>query len=175
MSKGKEGKKPKRNLEKLTQPPKPAMSEKNAAPFINPKKEIEPHVKSKSKPVLGMTWMRIEGAYSLRDLGKMDRKNPDGGYYEELRNLQEGIQKYDTLDQFMDAFHTRHGEINPDSNEILKEELKRIRRLRPIEKENIIHIHCKSRGKGKFTLFGFEYENVFEILLLDPEHEIAGK
>ena len=98
-------------------------------------------------------------------------------YYKELEALQWAVVKYPTIDSFLQAFAPRHGEIDT-SNEILKEELERIQKIFGSPNINndsirIRHIHSKARGKGQFTLFGFQYENVFEVLLLDPAHEIA--
>ena len=55
---------------------------------------------------------------------------------------------------------------------------KSIRLLQKIKKEydvdatDIVHLHCKPGGSGKFVLHGFILRNVFEIVIIDPNHEI---
>ena len=35
---------------------------------------------------------------------------------------------------------------------------------------NIIHLHLKRNGKGKFVIFGVNYDSVFYVLAFDPGH-----
>ena len=155
-----------KNKAKKLPSPKPALTEKNASPLINPK-EID--AKVRRKPVLGMTYMKIKGSYSLKDLSK----NADENSYEELKSLQEKIREFRSIEDFLDYFSSKHGEISPENNQTVKDEQKRARDITGNQNLTIRHIHCKARGNGKFVLFGFQYENVFEILLLDPQHEIS--
>lgn len=137
-----------------------------AEPFLN----IQIREK---RPVLGMTLMKITGAYSLDALCKLSKKNPDKKIFSELYDLQKQVYSCKNVTEFLSRFHSRNGELRDNAE--LKAELKRIRGTFDKEfSDNIIHIHSKPLGKGQFTLFGFVYDNVFEILLLDPEHEIAG-
>lgn len=125
------------------------------------------------RPVLGMTLMKITGSYSLDTLYKLSKKNPDKRLMDELRELQNQIYWSKSITEFLNRFHTRYGELR--DNKELKAELKRIRSTFDKEfSDNVIHIHSKPLGKGQFTLFGFVYANVFEVLLLDPNHEIAN-
>ena len=147
--------------QKLTNPGKVSVTDENAASLVSQASIDE---KVKRKPVLGMTWLKMTGSYSLAQL----RKNAENDSYKELEHLQKAIRKYDTIEDFLTAFRPHNGEMDPNDNETLKNALK------GMERDNIIHIHCKAHGFGKFTLFGFQYENVFEVLLLDPQHEIAN-
>ena len=36
---------------------------------------------------------------------------------------------------------------------------------------NIIHLHLKRHGNGKFVIFGVNYDSVFYVLAFDPGHE----
>lgn len=141
-------------------------SNTGAEPFLN----VQIHEK---RPVLGMTLMKITGAYSLEALCKLSKKNPDRKLMVELQDLQRQMYGCESITAFLSRFHTRYGEFN--NNKVLKAELDRIRRTFDKEfSDSIIHIHSKPLGKGQFTLFGFVYENVFEVLLFDSEHEIGG-
>ena len=127
------------------------------------------------RPVLGMTLLKITGSYSLDGFSKFSKKNPDRRIYSELLDLQREMYKCKSMTAFLKRFHTRNGDINVAGNKALKEEVVRIRNTFGADLENdIIHIHGKALGKGAFTLFGFVYDNVFEVLLLDPEHEVAN-
>ena len=142
-----------------------------------PKTGAEPLVDisiEEKRPVLGMTLLKITGAYSLDHFSKFAKKNPDRQIYSELLDLQQEMYRCKSMSEFLNRFHTRNGEINVSSNTALKQEAVRIRSAFGAELENEIkHIHGKALGKGEFTLFGFVYDNVFEVLLLDPEHEVA--
>lgn len=41
-----------------------------------------------------------------------------------------------------------------------------------VDCDELIHIHCKKGGKGKFVLHGFVHDNIFEIVLIDPCHDL---
>lgn len=127
------------------------------------------------RPVLGMTLMKTTGSFSMDDFSKFSKKNPDRHIYKELLDLQLEMQKCENMSIFLDRFHTRNRQIDVNSKKALKDEVKRIREVFGKDLESdITHIHSKPIGKGRFTLFGFVYENVFEVLLLDPDHKIAN-
>lgn len=148
---------------KLTKPKPPKTGNE---PLFTPK-YIE------KRPVLGMTLMKMTGSYSLKDFCKDYNKVPDRNLIRELEELQEHMNKCKNITEFMNQFHTRYGEIR-DSKE-LRNALRPIKNKFNVDFEgNVTHIHTKPNGNGQFTIFGFTYDNVFEILLLDPKHEIAG-
>ena len=155
--------------EPLIKTQNPVVTEQNASPLTTVKIAL-------TRPVLGMSLMKITGSYSLQAIHD---RNPDKRRenYRELEHLQRELIKFKTIDDFLEHFTPRHGEVSPENNPDLKKELERVKKLLgssglDSNSINIRHIHSRAKGKGKFTLFGFQYENVFEILLLDPEHEI---
>lgn len=76
-----------------------------------------------------------------------------------------------TIQKVIEIYHSRYHLKNNDetSREIVKQ-LKE----KGIDATDLVHLHCKANGKGKFVLHGFILDNVFEIVLLDPEHELHG-
>ena len=127
----------------------------------------------RKRPVLGMTLLKLSGVYSFGELIKFAKKAPGKNVAAELFELQKSVYACENIDEFLSRFHTRNGEL-PDGNKTLKAEIKRIRENFDKEfNDTIIHIHSKPKGKGSFTLLGFVYDNVFEILLLDPDHDVA--
>lgn len=128
------------------------------------------------RPVLGMTLMKTTGAYSLDGLSKYSKKHSERQIFSELLALQKEMCRCESITKFLERFHTRNGDIDVKSKKALKDEIKRVQDTFGMRLGNdVTHIHSKPLGKGQFTLFGFVYDNVFEVLLLDPEHEIADK
>lgn len=127
------------------------------------------------RPVLGMTLIKTTGTYSLDEFSKFSKKHPERQLFSELLALQKEMYRCENMTRFLERFHTRNGEIDVNSKKALKDEIKRVRDTFGVSLEkDMIHIHNRPRGKGIFTLFGFVYDNVFEVLLLDPGHIIAN-
>ena len=38
----------------------------------------------------------------------------------------------------------------------------------------MIHLHAQRGGKGRFVIHGVYFDNIFEILMLDPNHDFYG-
>lgn len=131
------------------------------------------------RPVLGMSLMKITGAYSMQALHD---KNADKRRerYQELERLQRDMATLSVRDFFERYPHSGGNlkNIPKDKQKILDDAKKEAGNILgyPLfdnDDYQFMHIHTRPNGtKGAFTLFGFQYENVFEILLLDPEHEI---
>ena len=135
---------------------------------------ITPKIDNKH-PSLGMSMVKLTGAYSLDEFIKVDKSSPERNIRIELLDLQKSLRRYDNILDFMKDHRSKHGQISSRDNEVLKAELKRIRLKFDKEfNDPIKHIHVKPKGAGSFVLFGFVNGYVFEVLLLDPNHEIAG-
>ena len=62
-----------------------------------------------------------------------------------------------------------------NNNKYIKRIKKEFETAYPDEKglleSNIIHLHLKRHGNGKFVIFGVNYDSVFYVLAFDPGHE----
>ena len=143
-----------------------------------PKRSAEPFVDVKvieKRPVLGMTMLKLKGAYSMDALAKLSKRDAGRDVYQELQDLQKSMYTYENMSSFMKDYHTKYGEYETASQDALRREKKRLRELFALDLSGFQHIHTRPRGNGKFTLIGFVYDNVFEVLMLDPEHAISKR
>ena len=75
----------------------------------------------------------------------------------------------------MITLYTSKNGSKTDSSNYVKRIKKEFEAAYPDEKglleSNIIHLHLKRNGKGKFVIFGVNYDSVFYVLAFDPGHK----
>lgn len=116
---------------------------------------------------IGITYLDIS-SYGLDDLFKICRGNRS--YLKDLNDFIKSSREIDELGAFISKFISRNGSNNKDDRSISK--VAELNQQYNIEVDHLIHLHCKAGGKGEFVIHGFQIDNVFEIVWLDPKHEI---
>nr|DAV02256.1 MAG TPA: hypothetical protein [Caudoviricetes sp.] len=135
---------------------------------------IDIPVNEEKRAVIGITYLNLaSNNYNLKHLAEVHNKqrgNKD--VFKDLECFIGNVNKEKmTIQKVIEIYHSRYHLKNNDetSREIVKQ-LKE----KGIDATDLVHLHCKANGKGKFVLHGFILDNVFEIVLLDPEHELHG-
>lgn len=95
------------------------------------------------------------------------------GNAEYIRVLQDFLKKarcYSNIDELISNHKPHHRIKNSDDKSV--EKMKQIQSDFNIETRDMIHLHCCRGGSGSFVLHGFRIKNRFEIVWLDPTHDI---
>lgn len=118
---------------------------------------------SNSKPVIAITHIGCENNYCFVALVKKNRNAK-----ENMAELQRFIKKFKEFEIIEDAitYFVSHNKCKNSDEYSLK-----IKKSLNIE-QDIIHLHTKGGGCGKYTIHGFQIENRFEIVMIDPEHKM---
>lgn len=123
----------------------------------------------KRKPAISITYLDITtGNYSLKSFHKKCKNNTN--LYKELADFIEKVKEYDNIQMLLDIHCPKNGlKTNEDRS---RKKMNDIRKKYNVETSDMYHIHLKPNGKGAFVIHGFVLYNCFEVVWLDPEHEI---
>lgn len=116
---------------------------------------------------IGITYLD-RSKYGLEELCKAYKNDKE--CIQRLNQFILSARQMDDIGEFISKFISHKRGKNDDRQSI--EKIKRLKEKYKLEIEHLIHLHCQSGGTGKFVVHGFQTGNVFEIVWLDPEHEI---
>lgn len=135
------------------------------------KKKLPIAIPQNSNIVIGMTFIRLNGKFGLDDFCKLHRKISDRDIYDELNAFKNTARKYTEMLEFLKAFSPKNGQ--PQKSDFQEEEVKRLKNQYDIDIDSthIKHIHAKLHGNGETVIWGYTYDNIFEVLAIDPKHE----
>jgi hypothetical protein len=143
-----------------------------AAPIPKRNKEtlttFVPETQKNKTPQIGITYI-CTGDHCLCKLHAMR----DPSLFRELQDFIDKFRKEDTISLAISRYISH---INGKNND--KISLRKLRQLNQkfhTQIDSMIHLHTELGGKGPYTLHGFRNENTFEIIWIDPFHEIYGK
>ena len=121
--------------------------------------------------VIGMTFIRLNGKYGLDDFCSLHRKISDRDIYDEFYAFKNTARKYTEMLEFLKAFSPKNGQ--PKKSDFQEEEAKRLKVQYDIDVDihHIKHVHARPHGNGETVIWGYTYDNIFEILAIDPKHD----
>ena len=151
-------------MSKLVAPQIPSEKRK----LYNVAEDIEPE----PRPSISMTYMCVREDYGLKYLVEKNKKHANKNILKELDSFLEKARQYCTIEELISAHISRNKGRNSDQFSISKMRELQAKYNLPIGEEGMIHIHTKSGGNGEFVIHGFQVKNCFEIIWLDPLHEI---
>lgn len=128
-------------------------------------------IEPKNGVVLGMTFIRLNGDYGLDVFCKHHKKISDRNVFEEFIELQNNVRTFKDMTQFLMEYSPHNGQ--PKRSEFQQQEVKRLKEKYGFEADEgyIKHIHAKPKGKGETVIWGYIYDNIFEVLAIDTKHQ----
>ncbi len=123
------------------------------------------------KPTISISFLD-KNNFNLQHLFKCAKG--DTKYLKDFESFLDKVRNYKSLKE-LKMLHCPHCKSadNTDKRSIEKASL--LRKEHNVEVDSLIHLHCCRDGKGEFVIHGFEINNHFEIVWLDPKHEIHNK
>ena len=110
----------------------------------------------------------------FKGLNKYHKSHREENVFDQLQEFLYNIDKCSNLEQMITLYTSKNGS-KTDSSNYVKRIKKEFEAAYPDEKglleSNIIHLHLKRNGKGKFVIFGVNYDSVFYVLAFDPGHK----
>lgn len=132
---------------------------------------LDPHIPKSKRPVIGITYLQVcNRDYGLKALSEADKSRSDRNIYNELNEFITTSSKLSSIEEVVKKYHSRQKLKNND--DYSKDIVNSLKNDYNVDATDLIHLHCKANGKGEFVLHGFILENVFEIVLIDPLHQI---
>lgn len=126
-------------------------------------------------PILSFKYLDKCQVSCFKTLHKKANKNKNGKYFDQLQAFFYDFDKENSLEDAIRKFTSSKGSKIRKNNKFVNRIITTFKTNYPDEKglinDNLIHIHLKRGGLGKFVIFGAQYENVFYVLAFDPEHE----
>lgn len=116
------------------------------------------------KPVVGITNIGCTSKYSLKAMAKPPKRLAD---FAELERFIEEFKECESLEVAISRYISYNKGKNTD-----KESRQLVKRLG--YQNEMIHLHAQRGGKGRFVIHGVYFDNIFEILMLDPNHDFYG-
>jgi hypothetical protein len=126
-----------------------------------------PNVVKMERPVIGVTYLS-KNTYGIKNLFDASRGN--GEYIVELCSFLEEARNCESISDLITTYASHNKMKNTDDKSMTMIGL--LKKEYGVEADHFIHLHCKRGGKGTFVLHGFQCRNVFEIVFLDPKHQL---
>lgn len=116
---------------------------------------------------IGITYLDTD-KYGLKDLYRSAR-----GKSKYIDDFNSFIIKAREMDDIGDVIKNFSSHIKGKNDDITsKKKIEDLNKKYNIEVDHLIHLHCFIGGKGEFVIHGFQVDNIFEIVWLDPEHKV---
>lgn len=146
-------------------------SRQSSAITLLNKDELQQRAKSNEKPSVSITYLDYKGNYGIKNLHKchhMQRGQRD--ILKELGDFLVKARKFKNINDLVSNFASHNGSKNKDDESIRK--LRQIQKEHNIETSDMLHLHCCGGGNGQMVLHGFILGSCFEIVWIDPNHEL---
>ncbi len=128
---------------------------------------------TKRNIAVGISFFRLNEAYGMKAFCDMRGKIiGERDLFRELDDFRRKASQMNDMIAFLTLYQPHNGQ--PKTNAFRSAEAERLREnygFKDFEEARILHIHAKMHGKGETVLWGFVYDNVFELLAIDPKHE----
>lgn len=128
--------------------------------------------KDEKRAVIGITYLNFaKNDYDMKALAETHKKQKgERNVFGELESFIGKVNEEKmSIEELIELFHSRY---KLKSNDKVSQEIVSLLREKGIDASDFVHLHCKANGKGKFVLHGFILDNVFEIVLFDPDHKL---
>ncbi len=135
--------------------------------------DIQPSsVESKKiKPSISLTYMDVDKKYGLQYLCDAHKSHRgDRNILKELDDFLVKVRKYSSIEELVERHKPKDKMKNKDKASL--DRFKKIQKDYDIETSDMVHIHCCGGGSGQFVLHGFISRNCFEVVWIDPLHEV---
>ena len=144
---------------------------KGKGKLYSPQKPANEKIYDEKKKItgirIGITYLD-RNRYGFKDLFNASRGN--SSYIQDLNGFILRARQLNDIGEFIKTFASHIRTVNDD--ELSKAKIQRLQEKYNLEVDHLIHVHCKSGGKGEFVVHGFQIDNVFEIVWLDPKHDV---
>lgn len=141
-----------------------------STPLLDPE-ELREKVKSKVKPSVSITYLDYNGNYGIKNFHKTHySQKGERDILKELGDFLYKARKFENINDLVINFTSPKGSKNKDRASINK--MIQIQKEFNIETSDMIHLHCCSGGTGKMVFHGFILGNCFEIVWIDPDHQL---
>lgn len=109
-------------------------------------------------------------------LHKANKNDPNLKAFDELQKFLYEADELNSIEEIIKNYTSRKGsKINGNHSSFVKKIIEKFKKEYPNERglvsNNLIHIHTKRNGKGKFLIFGVNHGTTFYVLGFDPKHE----
>lgn len=136
-------------------------------PKVNSKiVEIDKSKVRENRPIIGLTY--LDNSFNLSHLFKKNKGN--GQPVKVFEKFLNKARNYSTLTELINAHKPHNGYKSSDGKS--RSKMAEIQRKHNVDTTDMCHLHCCRDGNGKFVIHGFRINNCFEIVWIDPEHEI---
>ena len=125
----------------------------------------------KQRPSISITFMDVDRDFGLKYLVEKDKKHKGSRQIlKEFDSFLRKARRYNSIEEFMHTFTPKERLNNADQKS--KDKMNEIQKLYNIETADMVHIHCCGNGGGEMVLHGFVINNCFEVVWIDPDHEM---
>ena len=132
--------------------------------------ENEKFVDKKKKKTgirIGITYLDSD-KYGIKELFKVAKGEKK--YLDDLMGFIEKAREINDIGEVIATFVSHNRGTNDDKQS--KKKVESLKTDYKIEVDHLIHLHCKIGGNGEFVIHGFQVDNIFEIVWLDPKHDV---
>lgn len=128
--------------------------------------------KSSGGLAVGMTFFRLSERYGMEEFCSEHRRQLGSrNIFNEFDEFRKGVCQCETVMDMMKQYSSHNGDVDP--NDMIKSEAERLTQEFNQEDhtDSIKHLHAKRGGKGAMIIWGVQIGNVFQVLMIDPNHE----
>lgn len=133
----------------------------------------------KEHPEINFKYLYKCNVCCFNGLNKYHKKHSEEKVFDKLQEFLYNIDNCSNLEEVITQYTSSKGSKVDENNAYIKRIKKEFEIAYPDEKglleSNIIHLHLKRNGKGKFVIFGVNYDSIFYVLAFDPEHAFDKK
>ena len=122
------------------------------------------------KPTISISYLD-KNKYNIKYLFKCSKGN--NKCVEKFQDFLYKASSYNSISDLV-ANHKPHDNLN-NKDKLSNDKVTELRKKFNIDVDQLIHLHCCTNGNGPFVIHGFRITNHFEIVWLDPKHEIHNK
>lgn len=124
-----------------------------------------------NRPIVSFEFIDGMSGGCLENLYKVQRSKTKY----KLKELQKFVNEFSSNENLESAISTYSGKSQGVKNGYTKKIVKQLHKNHPklsgINEDELMHIHAKRNGKGETVYFGFRYENIFNIIYIDSQHD----
>ena len=134
-------------------------------------------INKKEHPEINFKYLYKCNVCCFKGLNKYHKNHTEEGVFDQLQKFLYEIDKCSNLEELITQYTSKNGSKIDNNNKYIKRIKKEFETAYPDEKglleSNIIHLHLKRHGNGKFVIFGVNYDSVFYVLAFGPGHEFS--
>lgn len=110
----------------------------------------------------------------LDKLSKYSSKHKEERVFKQLQSFLYEAEKCKNVEEMISSFTSKNGSTISHQNDFVQRIIRSFVHNYPDEKgilsTKLVHVHTKRNGKQKMVIFGVNYQSIFYILGIDPQH-----